>query len=139
MVKFRRIALTPHSAKLLRAIQKTCLPYDKPYLEKNGWYWVGFWNQTPVAFCVLAPSIRWADCVYLARSGVVAEFRGYGLQKKMITLREKLARKQGYKWVVTDTSENPPSANSLISRGYRLYEPSRPWGLSNAIYWRKKL
>lgn len=139
MVKFRRIALTPQSAKLLRALQKTCLPYDAPYLQKNAWYWVGYLDKTPVAFCILAPSLRWADCVYLARAGVVFAFRGRGLQKRMILIRERLARKQGYKWAVTDTAENPASANSLISRGYKLYEPKDPWGLSTAIYWRKRL
>lgn len=139
MVKFRRVALSTDTAKLLRALQKTCLPYDAPYMDKSAWYWVGFWRETPVAFCILAPSVRWADCVYLARAGVVSEFRGRGLQKKMITLREKWARKQGYKWAVTDTSENTPSANSLISRDYRLYEPAKPWGLSRALYWRKRL
>lgn len=139
MVKFKRFFITPKNMKALKALQKTCLPVDSPYIEKNAWYWVGYWGQTPIAFCALAPSIRWADCVYLARSGVIPEFRGQGLQKKMITIREKWARKHGYKWAVTDTAENPPSANSLISRGYKLYEPSIPWGLSRAIYWRKKL
>jgi GNAT superfamily N-acetyltransferase len=139
MVKFKRTIITPKNLKMIKALQKTCLPADSPYLNKTAWYWIGYWHQTPVAFCVLAPSIQWGDCVYLARSGVVPEFRGYGLQKKMITIRERWARKHGFRWSVTDTSENPPSANSLISRGYRLYEPSNPWGLSRAIYWRKKL
>ena len=139
MVKFRRLALTPENSKLLRLLQKTCLPHDSPYLNKRAWYWVGFWNGTPVCFCVLAPSVRWADCVYLARAGVVPEFQGKGLQKRMITIREKWARKQGFVWAVTDTSENPASANSLISRGYRMYEPTVAWGLSRALYWRKRL
>jgi GNAT superfamily N-acetyltransferase len=139
MVKFRRTSLNTKNLKLIKTLQKTCLPYDSPYLNRKAWYWIGYWRSTPVAFCVLAPSIRWADCVYLARAGVVPEFQGRGLQKRMITIREKWARKHGYKWAITDTSENPPSANSLISRGYRLYEPTVPWGLSRAIYWRKKL
>ena len=139
MVKFKRVKLTKENLKVLKSLQKMCLPLDSPYVEQNGWYWLGFWNQTPVAFCIMAPSIRFSDCVYLARAGVLQEFQGRGLQKKMITLREKWARKHGYKWSITDTSENPPSANSLISRGYRLYEPNNPWGLARAIYWRKKL
>jgi GNAT superfamily N-acetyltransferase len=139
MVKFRKTPLNPKTVKLLRSLQKECLPLDAPYLEATGWYWVGFWGETPVAFCVLAPSKRWGDCVYLARAGVVPEFQGRGLQKRMISIRERHARKLGYKWSVTDTAENPASANSLISRGYKIYEPSETWGLSRAIYWRKRL
>jgi GNAT superfamily N-acetyltransferase len=139
MVKFRRIALTPDNVKLLKAVQKTCLPYDATYTNKKAWYWLGYHLQTPVAFCILAPSLQWKDCVYLARAGVIKEFRGQGLQKKMIQIRERWARKQGYEWAVTDTTENPASSNSLISTGYRLYEPSAPWGLAKALYWRKKL
>lgn len=139
MVKFKRIKLTKETLKVLKGLQKICLPADRAYVSEKAWYWLGFWEQTPVAFCIMAPSIRWTNCVYMARSGVVPEFQGYGLQKKMITLRERWARKQGYEWAITDTTENPQSANSLISRGYRLYDPSNPWGLSRAIYWRKKL
>lgn len=124
---------------MLRALQKTCLPYDSVYTETKAWYWVGYYHQTPVAFCALAPSIRWNDCVYLARAGVVPEFRGHGLQKRMIELRERWARKNGYRWAVTDTTDNPASSNSLIARGYRLYEPTVAWGPTRAIYWRKKL
>jgi GNAT superfamily N-acetyltransferase len=139
MVLFRRIALNPANAKLLKGLQRTCLPHDKPYMNANAWYWIGYHGPTPVAFCVLAPSVQWSDCVYLARAGVIPALRGRGLQKKMITLRERWARRKGFKWAVTDTSENPPSANSLIARGYRLYDPSSPWGLSRALYWRKRL
>jgi GNAT superfamily N-acetyltransferase len=139
MVKFRRLNPTKENLKLLKALQKLCLPYDSPYFSPKACYWVGYWIKTPVAFCIVAPSLHWVDCVYLARAGVAPEFRGQGLQKRMISLREKWARAKKYKWAVTDTTGNPPSANSLIARGYRLYEPSAPWGLSTAIYWRKKL
>lgn len=139
MVRFRRFSLTPSNSKIMRALQKTCLPYDSVFMEKKAWFWVGYYNGTPVAFCALAPSIRWSDCVYLARAGVVPEFRGQGLQKRMIELRERWARKQSYKWAVTDTTDNPASSNSLIARGYKLYEPTVTWGPSGALYWRKRL
>ena len=139
MVKFRQVPFTAENMKELRQLQKLCLPYDSPYRDKKAWYWIGYWKDVPVAFCVLAPSVRWSDCVYMARSGVIPAFRGKGLQKRMIVIRERWARRKGYKWSVTDTSENPPSANSLISRGYRIYEPTVTWGLATAIYWRKRL
>lgn len=139
MVKFKRVKPTKENMKVLRDLQKLCLPADRPYDSPYAWYWLGFWGQTPVAFCIMSPSIRWSNCVYLARSGVAPEFQGQGLQKKMILIREKWARKHKYEWAITDTTENPQSANSLISRGYKVYEPKKPWGLRRAIYWRKKL
>ena len=51
----------------------------------------------------------------------------------------KYIRKLGYNWVITDTTDNLPSSNSLISKGYKMFYPSNPWGNSNSIYWRKKL
>jgi hypothetical protein len=45
----------------------------------------------------------------------------------------------GWNWLISDTYKNPPSANSLISCGYRTFAPSRPWGFDGAIYWRKKI
>lgn len=139
MLKFKRLPLTAKNIKLLRVLQKACLPVDAPYLEISGWYWIGCWNNTPIAFCILAPSLQWSDCVYLARAGVLREFRGRGLQKRMITIRETLARKKGYVWSVSDTTENPASSNSLIAKGYKVYEPANPWGFKYSLYWRKKL
>jgi hypothetical protein len=41
--------------------------------------------------------------------------------------------------LITDTYLNPASSNSLISCGFRLFEPSNPWGARGTLYWRKKL
>jgi GNAT superfamily N-acetyltransferase len=136
-MKFVQAVNAKDHTALIR-LQRQCLPYDKPY-EKNGWYWLGFDGGEPVAFCAMAQSIRWQDTVYLARSGVLESHRGLGLQKRMITIRESYARRRGYNWAVTDTTDNPASANSLISKGYRLYIPGAPWGYKNSLYWRKKL
>jgi GNAT superfamily N-acetyltransferase len=94
---------------------------------------------TPVGFAGYVRSAQWHDAVYLCRSGVLASHRGHGLQKRLIRAREQHARKRGYRWALTDTFDNPASSNSLISSGYRLYEPARPWGKRGALYWRKKL
>lgn len=41
--------------------------------------------------------------------------------------------------IVSDTTDNPVSANNFIKAGYRLYEPDVPWAWSNTLYWRKWL
>ena len=61
------------------------------------------------------------------------------ITEKTISIREKFAKKLGYNWVVTDTTDNIPSSNSLISKGYKLFEPSNPWAHDNSLYWRKKI
>jgi hypothetical protein len=45
----------------------------------------------------------------------------------------------GWNWLITDTTDNFPSANSLISCGYKLFEPTIPWGGKLTLYWRKHL
>jgi hypothetical protein len=41
--------------------------------------------------------------------------------------------------IITDTSDNPSSANNLIACGYRIYRPTDPWGFNHTIYWTKDL
>lgn len=140
MIKFKRLnKLKENDKQLLTTMQLHCLPDDDPYFPKNGQWWVGREKGQAVAFCLIIPSAQWSDTAYLARSGVMPAWRGKGLQKRMITIRERFAKKQGYRWMVTDTTANEASANSLISRGYKLYTPKRPWGYEVTLYWRKRL
>jgi GNAT superfamily N-acetyltransferase len=77
---------------------------------------------------------------FLYRSGVLKDYRGYGLQKRFIRVRERQSLKDGYNRIITYTSyDNYPSANSLISCGYKLYRPPTDWGVKNAYYFEKKL
>lgn len=138
-VRFKQIKLDKEVKATLHKMQRVCLPHDRPYFPNRGTYWIGYDRGEPIAFCIVAPSLRWGDTVYLARAGVMPSHRGQGLQKRMILIRERWARRNGYTWAITDTAENPASANSLITRGYRMFDPSDPWGLDYSVYWRKKL
>lgn len=84
-------------------------------------------------------SYAWQKTFYLWRAGVISIHRGKGLQKRMIRVREALARKLGGEYMISDTNLNPESANNLIKCGYLTYNPSSPYGFETAIYWRKKL
>lgn len=123
----------------IRQLQLQCLPCDKPYNTSNGFWWVAYEGCEPVAFAGVVQSSQWIDAGYLCRSGVLPAYRGKGLQKRLIRARERKAREMGWNWLITDTRHNPASSNSLIACGYRLFIPSRPWGHSDAIYWRKEL
>jgi GNAT superfamily N-acetyltransferase len=124
---------------MLLWLQLQILPYDTPTDTKRGYWWVIELDGRPVAFAGMHPSARFSDVGYLCRSGVVKDCRGQGLQKRLIRVRERKARSLGWRWLITDTSNNPASANSLIACGFQTYLPSSPWGPDEAIYWRKHL
>ena len=96
-------------------------------------------NDQPVAFGILEPSKQWRDTAYLSRAGVLPAWRGQGLQRRLIALRERVARNKGFVWMISDTTDNVPSSNNLIKAGYKLIEPSAPWANTDSLYWTKKL
>ncbi len=131
-----------HGAELdvVERLQKLILPYDKPDCTSSGAWWLARdENGAPVAFAGIKQSVHWSDAMYLCRSGVLGRARGKGMQRRLIAVRERHARRLGKNWLISDTTDNPASANSLIGAGFRMYEPSSPWGLKAACYWRKKL
>lgn len=76
---------------------------------------------------------------YLSLCGVESAFRGRGIQRALIRKRIAMARKLGVLKVVTDTYNNPASANNLIACGFRTYMPDEPWKADGAVYWFKDL
>lgn len=102
-------------------------------------WWVGYNSSGPVAFAGIHPSKQFLKTAYLCRVGVLDEARGQGIQKKLIRIREKWARGQGYEWLMTDSNlDTPASGNSLISCGYKLWRPYYRWaGYEPAQYWKK--
>ena len=122
------------------ALQRLTLPGDRPCdVGVGAWWVVRSVRGDPIAFAGVRRSVRWADCGYLCRSGVDPAWRGLGLQKRLIALRERHAKASGMTWLITDTTKNPASSNSLIARGFRLYDPADPWGGRHTLYWRKRL
>lgn len=122
---------------LIRRMDKRCLPGCYFYL---GEYWWIVWDgKIPVGYAGMAQSKQWNNCGYFCRAGIIPEYRGRGLQKRLIHARLRFARSLGWEAVVTDTRQNPASANSLISCGFTTYIPRNPWGFSDCIYWRKWL
>lgn len=125
--------------ELLNKLQRECLPSDTLYDVRCGDWWIAVQNGKAVGFAGIVRSARWIDTGYLCRSGVVRGARGHGIQKRLIRVRALFARKMGWAWLITDTYDNPPSSNSLISCGFKLFNPSVEWGAKGTLYWRKKL
>ena len=137
-VKIRRVDALKNSV-LLNDLQRTILPHDKTDDVSVGYWWIACFDGNAIGFCALKQSNKWSDCGYLSRAGVLPEYRGQGIQKRLIKVRERQAKKLGWHWLISDTYRNPASANSLISCGFKMYNPSEPYGATGTCYWRKRL
>lgn len=102
-------------------------------------WWRSMCGDRITAYAGLCPSHQWADGVYLCRAGVAPEYRGLGLQRRMIEVRERWARKHGYLHAVTETRQNIASSRNLIKCGYLPFNPNHPWAFADSIYWTKTL
>jgi GNAT superfamily N-acetyltransferase len=130
----------PSLVTLICYLQKKILPSDNIYKPDRGHWWIAYAaDGKPVAFAGLVRSIKWTDTGYLCRAGVLDGYTGHGLQKRLIVARIKQARKLGWNWLITDTTNNPASANSLINAGFKIYTPANKWSFRNAIYWKYKV
>jgi len=107
----------------------------------DGYWWIVYASGEPAAFAGLRPSSRWADTGYLCMAGVLPEFRGHGLQKRLIRLRLAQSRANGWHTAITETlHDNPASQRSLIECGFRPYLPTVKWGdTDHLVYWRRSL
>jgi ribosomal protein S18 acetylase RimI-like enzyme len=127
----------PEVRTLLMYLQYKCLPYDTPMEIDRGHWWIAYTEEgKPVAFAGMIRSQQWSNAGYMCRAGVMLKYQGYGLQKRLIQARAKKARALNWEWLITDTTDNPASSNSLISMGFKLYQPKVPWANKNSLYWR---
>jgi len=139
-MKIKRVDVRqPQTITRLSVLQKKCLPFDKPYETDHGYWWIATKDGVDCGFAGLVYSSRWSDCGYLVRCGVVADHRGFGLQKKFIRVRIRQAKALGLNWLITSTYDNPASANSLISCGFKMFNPTNTWMAKHTSYWRLKL
>ena len=78
------------------------------------------------------------DPGYFCRVRVIDRHQGRGLQLRLMRAMKSQARRNGWSAVVSDTTNNLPSANNFIRAGYRLYQPEVPWALAPYALWRRK-
>lgn len=121
----------------LDRVDRKCFPGLRAYNKRDRYSrtWVVEHRGEVVAF---ACSQDFGDgIVYLSRCGVLPEFRGRGLQRKLIRARVLAARFASvYTYTVIG---NVHSANNLIACGFRMFAPDDPYaGRISAIYWRRQ-
>ena len=127
-----------YSMEDFKKLKEETMPLDKIDLGDT-MMWFVFDGKKPIGYAGLRLSARWKDCCYLNCAGVLPEYQGKGIQKKLIRARVAKARKLGMEWVFSDTYRNPASENSLIACGFKLYLPEDEYATQHSIYWRKKL
>lgn len=137
----RRVDATdPQVAARIMQMQREVLPTDEPRELDGDLWWLAIADGRPVGFAAMRilPS-EGGVIAYLSRAGVLRCARGRGIQKRLIRARVRHAARLGATVVVTDTTENPASANSLIAVGFRMYEPQRAWAMPQSLYWIRTL
>lgn len=109
-----------------------------PQFELGTW-WLAYHDDDAVAFAGVVPSTHARNSGYFCRVGVLQRHRGRGLQLRLMRAVEARGRRLGWDSIVSDTTDNPVSANNFIHAGYWLFEPETPWAWSHTLYWRKPL
>ena len=104
---------------------------------KSGYWWIVYSDKNPIGFAGIREAYHNTGYGYLERTGVLPCARGQSLQRRLIKVREKFARKNKWLGLVTDTLDNPYSANNLIASGFTMFSPKKRWGHSEAVYWKK--
>lgn len=106
---------------------------------EQGYWWLASGGAEPVAFAGVVPSTHARNAGYFCRVGVLGRHCGRGLQLRLMRAAELRARRNGWGFVVSDTTDNVTSANNFIRAGYRLYQPEIPWAWPHSLYWKKSI
>jgi GNAT superfamily N-acetyltransferase len=109
-----------------------------PEFDQGHW-WLTYHGDMPIAFAGAVPWTRASNAGYFCRVGVLKKHCGNGLQLRLMRALEARARRNGWSCIISDTTDNPASANNFIRAGYRLYRPRRPWAWPTTLYWRKPM
>jgi GNAT superfamily N-acetyltransferase len=121
------------------ALDLTCFPYDERWWQQDAVWWRVMTSEGEVAGYAAARPWKPDHAVYLARVGVLPAHRGKGLQRRLIRVRIRWAKQNGYRMVYTYTlPSNPASSINLIREGMVPFWPSIPWGGEAACYWIKR-
>ena len=147
-----RIKLVHTPAKVIRESTKQIItdldadlfPDDDPILLEHiedSWWWFALDGATPVAYAAFSDGKHHgyqAQRAFMSRVGVAPTHRGHGLQRRLLSVRERAAAKAGFTRAVSYTSySNVVSSNNLARSGYRLWVPKGASG--KYLHWYKEL
>ena len=127
-----------YDKELIKALHKKYLPGDVLYSSPSA-DWVVTYQGQPIGFCQLGDDGR-EDAAFLARAAVDPVFKGMGLGRRLIRVRERYARAAGLLRLYTYTTvDNMQSIANLQRLGYTLYRPEVLYVGPKYLYWQKLL
>jgi GNAT superfamily N-acetyltransferase len=148
MIEFRRAASRADEA-LIDEMDRICFPLDTPALFAGAEWSIGRDDGKPAAYCAWKAVEHDGVAVgFHYRGGVLPDWRGHGLQRRMLRLRESEMRQHGLSRAVTYTdADGAASMRNLIAEGYRPYAPTPTTTLSGLgrlgrvgfVHWEKRL
>lgn len=127
---------------LIEDMNSIIFPGEDLETGNNTYHWIARDKQSgkPVGFC--SCSYIGHGILFLSRAGLLRKYRGRGLQKKFISLRESFAKKKEPKITSIITyvkKDNYTSLASLIKRGYRIYTPEWHYAGHEFFYVKKSI
>lgn len=143
-----RLELTPNIqppdvVKDVKKLDKLMFSGDERIKTKDYFIWVTRDKEgKAVAYGSMRPCQMPENkgLVLLTRAGVLPEYQGRGLQKRLIRARIKKATEMGYKeCVVYCKWWNAASINALIACGFRVYQPASAYAGTHSVYLRREL
>jgi len=144
-----RLATSLEDQRQILPMDGVCFPLDEPPTIVGAQWFIGWDRETPVAYCAWKAVGHDGVAVgFHYRAGVLPEYRGHGLQRQMLRLRETRMREQGLAVAVTYTdADGAASMRNLIAEGYRPYVPTPTTTLSGLgrlgrvgfVHWEKRL
>jgi ribosomal protein S18 acetylase RimI-like enzyme len=147
VIEFCR-AGAPDEPLVLR-LDAVCFPIDALPVFAGARWLIGRDGETPAAYCAWKPVDHDGVAAgFHYRAGVMPAFRGHGLQRRMLRLREdEMRREQLGKAVTYTDADAAASMRNLIAEGYRPYVPGPTTTLSGLgrlgrvgfVHWEKPL
>jgi len=117
-------------------IEKVC--FGHLLCEETDDFWLIYEGKSIAGYCANRYYTNPFVC-FMSGCGILPDYRGNGLQKRAIRVREQAAKKLGYNRIVTYTlKDNIWSANNFIRSGYKLYIPKYFYGSPNSLYFYKE-
>jgi GNAT superfamily N-acetyltransferase len=147
VIVFRR-AVSREDAALIAQMDVVCFPIDTPAEFAGANWFIGWDGDQPAAYCAWKVVDHDEPVGFHYRGGVMPDWRGRGLQREMLRLREAGMREQGIAKAVTYTdADGAASMRNLIAEGYRPYVPTPATTLSGLgrlgrvgfVHWEKAL
>jgi GNAT superfamily N-acetyltransferase len=115
------------------------LPLEPRHLVRGFW-WLVYEDIRLIGFAGMVPFDPFPRVGYYKRAAVLPEFRGRGIQRELMAVREAKARAAtDWTCLVSDCDiKNVASANNLFNAGFRLCEVDKPWQ-PDSLFWKKDL